>query len=65
MKCRFPKFVGVEDTPENRKKYVSNVPMGRLSEPLDVANAALFFASDEAAFITGESLLIDGGKAVG
>jgi len=60
----FPKFVGVEDTPENRKKYVSNVPMGRLSEPLDIANAALYLASDEASFVTGTSMLIDGGKAV-
>jgi NAD(P)-dependent dehydrogenase (short-subunit alcohol dehydrogenase family) len=54
----------MEDTPENRQKYVNNVPMGRLSDPLDIANAALFLASDEAAFITGTSMLIDGGKAV-
>jgi 3-oxoacyl-[acyl-carrier protein] reductase len=38
--------------------------MGRLAEPLDVANAALFFASDEGKFCTGQALVIDGGKGI-
>ena len=38
------------------------VPMGRLGSVEDIANAALFFASDEAAYITGQSLVIDGGQ---
>jgi 3-oxoacyl-[acyl-carrier protein] reductase len=40
----------------------ASVPMGRLGSVTDIANAALFFASDEAAYITGQSLVIDGGQ---
>ena len=57
-------FMGMPDTPENRKKFVASIPMGRLSKPLDVAQAALFLASDEAAFITGACLEVDGGRCV-
>lgn len=38
-----------------------NVPLGRIGEPLDMAGAALFLACDEAAYITGETLRVDGG----
>ena len=58
------KFMGMPDTPENRRKFVATIPMGRLSKPIDVANAALFLASDEAAFITGTCLEVDGGRCV-
>ena len=57
-------FMGMPDTPENRRKFIASIPMGRLSRPLDVANAALFLASDEAAFITGACLEVDGGRCV-
>jgi len=57
-------FMGVPDTPENRKKFVATIPMGRMSKPMDVANAALFLASDEASFITGACLEVDGGRCV-
>jgi 3-oxoacyl-[acyl-carrier protein] reductase len=40
-------------------------PLHRLGEPRDIANAYLFLASDEAAFITGEVLRVDGGIVVG
>lgn len=40
-------------------------PLERAGEPLDIANAALFFASDESAFVTGVSMLVDGGMHVG
>jgi NAD(P)-dependent dehydrogenase (short-subunit alcohol dehydrogenase family) len=43
---------------------VSNVPLGRLTDPRDVANTALFLASDEGAFITGVNLEVDGGRAI-
>jgi 3-oxoacyl-[acyl-carrier protein] reductase len=43
----------------------SRTPLGRLGEPRDVANAYLFLASDEASFITGETLRVDGGIVVG
>jgi 3-oxoacyl-[acyl-carrier protein] reductase len=57
-------FMGMPDTPENRRKFTASIPLGRLSRPLDVANAALFLASDEAAFITGACLEVDGGRCV-
>ena len=57
-------FMGVADTPENRRKFVATIPMGRMSKPLDIANAAVFLASDEASFITGACLEVDGGRCV-
>ncbi len=57
-------FMGMPDTPENRAKFVASIPLGRMSKPLDVANAALFLASDEAAFVTGACLEVDGGRCV-
>ena len=57
-------FMGVPDTPENRRKFVATIPMGRMSRPLDIANAAVFLASDEAAFVTGACLEVDGGRCV-
>ena len=57
-------FMGVPDTPENRAKFVATIPMGRMSEPADIANAALYLASDEANFITGVVLEVDGGRTV-
>mgnify|MGYP001239238030 CR=1 FL=1 len=52
------------DTPENRAKFKASVPLGRLSTPRDVANAALYLASDEAEFITGVAFEIDGGRCI-
>ena len=56
-------FMGA-DTPEIRAKFVASIPLGRLSQPADIASAAVFFASDEAAFITGACLEVDGGRCV-
>ncbi len=57
-------FMGLPDTPDNRQKFIATVPLGRLSEPEDMANAALFLASDEAAFLTGIILEVDGGRTI-
>jgi len=57
-------FMGVPDTPENRKKFIATIPLGRMSKPLDIANAALFLASDEAIFVTGACIEVDGGRCV-
>lgn len=57
-------FMGVEDTPENRAKFVATIPLGRMSRPSDIANAALFLSSDEAEFITGVCMEVDGGRCV-
>ncbi len=58
------RFMGCEDTPENRARFLSTIPLGRLSKPRDIANAALYLASDEADFITGVILEVDGGRTV-
>ena len=57
-------FLPGEDTPETRQKFVDTIPLGRLSQPLDIARAALFLVSDEAEFITGVCLEVDGGRCV-
>ena len=56
-------FMG-EDTPELRAKFKATIPLGRLSTPADMASAALWLASDEAAFITGVALEVDGGRCI-
>lgn len=56
-------FMG-SDTPEMRAKFIASIPLGRLSKPLDIANACLYLASDEAEFITGACLEVDGGRCV-
>jgi NAD(P)-dependent dehydrogenase (short-subunit alcohol dehydrogenase family) len=50
-------------TPENKAALVTTVPMNRLGLPEEVANAIVFIASDEASFITGHVLNVDGGKS--
>ena len=55
-------FLGVPDTPENRAKVIAGIPLGRMSTPQDIANAALWLASDAAEFITGVELPVDGGR---
>lgn len=57
-------FMGAQDTPENRARFLSTIPLGRLSRPRDIANACLFLASDEAEFLTGVCLEVDGGRCV-
>jgi 3-oxoacyl-[acyl-carrier protein] reductase len=52
------------DTPESRAKVISTIPLGRLSQPIDIAKAVAFLASDEADFITGVCLEVDGGRCI-
>ena len=49
------------DNPESYELLIERHPIGRLGQPEDIANAALFLASDEAAFVTGAPLIVDGG----
>jgi 3-oxoacyl-[acyl-carrier protein] reductase len=57
-----PSFLGPK--PGMREKFVSTIPLGRLAAAKDIANAALFLASDEAAFLTGNILEVDGGRCI-
>ena len=52
------------DTPELRAKFIATIPLGRLSRPSDVASAAVFLASDDAVFVTGACLEVDGGRCI-
>ncbi len=58
-----PSFMG-GDTPENRARFLSTIPLGRFSTPEDIGNAAAFLCSDEAAMITGIALEVDGGRCI-
>lgn len=56
-------FLGA-DTPERRAAFKATVPLGRFSTPQDIANAALFLVSDDASFLTGVVLEVDGGRCI-
>ncbi|HTP62540.1 MAG TPA: SDR family oxidoreductase [Burkholderiales bacterium] len=57
-------FAGGAVTEEARKVFLATIPLGRFSTPLDVANACLFLASDEAAMISGSCIEVDGARSV-
>ena len=57
-----PSFLGPAEG--QREKFVASVPLGRLAKPQDIANAALFLASADADFVTGDIVEVDGGRAV-
>lgn len=57
-------FMGMPDTPENRRKFIATIPLGRLSQPLDIANAAVYLASDEASLVSGTAFEVDGARCV-
>lgn len=57
-------FMGGPDTPELRETFTSGIPLGRMSRPDDIAKAAVFLCGDEAEFITGVCLEVDGGRVI-
>ncbi|MDP6346573.1 MAG: SDR family oxidoreductase, partial [Alphaproteobacteria bacterium] len=57
-------FAGGEVTEEKRQMFLNTIPLGRFSQPLDIANATLFLASDEADLLTGVCLEVDGGRCI-
>lgn len=59
----FASFLG-GDTPELRAQFRASIPMGRFATVADIANAVLFLASDDASFLTGNVLEVDGGRCV-
>jgi NAD(P)-dependent dehydrogenase (short-subunit alcohol dehydrogenase family) len=64
---------GIVDTPLQapylteaiRKEFESGIPLGRIAQPREIANVALFLASDESSFMTGAELVVDGGFTAG
>ncbi len=56
-----PLLAGLLADPQRRARRIVHIPMGRLAEVEEIANAALFLASDESSFITGTQFLVDGG----
>lgn len=57
-------FIGDRDPEAARRAFIQTIPLGRLNTPADIARAALFLASDDAAMITGISLEVDGGRDI-
>jgi len=57
-------FAGGAVTEEAKKRFLATIPLGRFSTPLDVANACLYLASDEAEFVSGVSIEVDGARCV-
>jgi 3-oxoacyl-[acyl-carrier protein] reductase len=57
-------FAGGSISDEAKKKFLATIPLGRFSTPLDVANACLYLASDEAAMVSGVCIEVDGARCV-
>ncbi len=57
-------FMGVPNTPENRARFIATIPLGRMSRPEDIAQAALYLASDRSSLVTGTVLEVDGGRCI-
>ena len=57
-------FMGLPDTLENRQRFIAGIPLGRMSKPSDIANAAVFLADPASHFITGIAIEVDGGRCI-
>lgn len=57
-------FAGGALTEESKKAFLATIPLGRFSTPLDIANACLYLASDEAAMVSGSCIEVDGARCV-
>lgn len=55
-------FMGQPNSPEVRQRFLATIPLGRMSQPVDIANACLWLAEDASSFITGVLLPVDGGR---
>ena len=68
VNCIAPGYINTDMTAnitdENKENLYSQIPLGRIGNPNDIATAALFLASDEAGYITGQTLTVDGGMVM-
>lgn len=72
VNCIAPGFIktdmsssALDSDPERKSKVFSRTPMGKLGEPIDVANLAYFLITDESSFMTGAVIPVDGGNLIG
>jgi NAD(P)-dependent dehydrogenase (short-subunit alcohol dehydrogenase family) len=63
IRTRLTRFV--TENPERAQGYLRQIPLARFGEPEDVAAAVAFLASDDAAWITGQQIVVDGGQTIG
>lgn len=59
-----PAFLGPDDPEAARARFIDSIPLGRLAQPEDIAEAIVYLSSDSAAFITGVVLPVDGGRGI-
>jgi len=53
-----------ELTEKMKEKFISRIPIGRIGNPEDIAYATVFLASDEASYVTGQTIIVDGGRII-
>ena len=59
-----PQFLGPDNPVEARKAFIAGIPLGRLAQPEDIADVTVFLASDQARFVTGVVVPVDGGRSI-
>ena len=68
VNCIAPGWIGTDMTDELseevKEEFLSRIPANRIGSPEDIAHAALFLASDEASYITGQTIIVDGGRVI-